>query len=514
MDDCDVFVVGAGPTGLVLALLLVRLGARVRIIDKAATPGQTSRAIGVQARTLEQYRFAGLARDVIDGGFPAKGVNLWVKGERRGRLELEEIGKGLTPFPYLLIYAQDEHEKFLISCLARAGIRVERPAELVALRTSGEGVRARVRRAGGATEECNARYLVGCDGARSFAREALRVGYPGGTYSHLFYVADIEGAGPTMNDEVHFALEDDSNFLACIALRPGHARLIGTVRDETGRKNDELGWEDVSKRAIQRLRLEISRMNWFSTYRVHHRVASDFRVGRVFLVGDAAHIHSPVGAQGMNTGIGDAMNLAWKLAAVLRGHADAHLLDTYERERMPFAKRLVRSTDRAFELLSADGPIANRVRVGLAPQLLTSLFQSERARRFLFRTVSQINIRYRNSWLSEGRAGKIQGGDRLPWLSPDGSADNFEPLSSLGWQVHVCGVPDDYLGKACSARHLPLHAFPWNEKAATAGFARDAAYLVRPDGYVALAAPALHAAEELGQYLATRNIRVGERGTL
>jgi 2-polyprenyl-6-methoxyphenol hydroxylase-like FAD-dependent oxidoreductase len=425
---------------------------------------------------------------------------------------LEEIGKGLSPFPYLLAYAQEEHERLLISKLAAHGVEVERPTEVVALSTADNHVLARLRHANGTTDECEATYVVGCDGARSFVREALRVQYPGGTYSHLFYVADVEASGPTMNGEAHFALEDDGNFLACIALRKNQARLIGTVRDDAAKQEHELGWDDISKRVLERLSLEVARVNWFSTYRVHHRVALDFRVGRVFLAGDAAHIHSPVGGQGMNTGIGDAVNLAWKLAAVVHGHASAYILDSYERERLPFAKRLVRTTDRVFELMSADGLIARKVRVGVAPQLLMSLFQSERARRLLFRTVSQINIRYRNSWLSEGRAGRIEGGDRLPWVASQDSADNFEPLSSLGWQVHVYGLADDYLAKACVARHLPLHAFPWSADAERAGLEKDAIYLIRPDGYVALAASGPEPAEQLGRYLAARNLRFGDGG--
>lgn len=514
MSRTDVLVAGAGPTGLVLALWLSRLGVRVRIVDKAAEPGRTSRAIGVQARTLEEYRFAGIAPGVVAAGFPESGLNFWVKGERRARLELRDIGKGLSPYPYLLAYAQDEHEKFLISKLTDLGVDVERSTELAGLDPTDDGMVARLRKADGSVELCHASYVAGCDGARSFVRESLKIGYPGGTYAHTFYVADVAASGPTMNGEAHFAFDDDSNLLACIALGPGHARLIGTVRDDAVRSGGELRWDDVSRRVIELLALKVESVNWFSTYRVHHRVAMDFRVGRVFLVGDAAHIHSPVGGQGMNTGIGDAINLAWKLAATLHGHVDPYVLESYERERLPFAKRLVRSTDRMFELLSARGPIAARMRVGVMPRLMKYAFDSEKTRRFLFRTISQIGVRYRKSWLSEGSAGTLHGGDRLPWVPANGSADNFAPLASLGWQIHVYGRPSDYLASACAARHLPLHAFEWSAAAESAGLARDAAYLVRPDGYVALAADSTDAPERLGNYLARRNIRFDSNGTV
>src|SRR5581483_4477180 len=161
------------------------------------------------------------------------------------------------------------------------------------------------------------------------------------------------------------------------------------------------------------------------TYRVHHRVAEHFREGRVFLLGDAAHIHSPVGGQGMNTGIGDAVNLGWKLAGVLRGRAPAGILDTFEPERIAFARRLVATTDQAFTAVTSNSDLARLARLEIVPHLLPMLFSAERSRRFMFRTVSQIAINYRSSDLSEGRTGKLRGGDRLPWLKLDENTDNF-----------------------------------------------------------------------------------------
>ena len=158
-----------------------------------------------------------------------------------------------------------------------------------------------------------------------------------------------------MNGELHVAL-DTSDFLAVFPLKEdGRARLIGTVRADAEHRHENLSWDDVSTRVIEWMRIDVERVNWFSTYHVHHRVADRFRKGRAFLLGDAAHIHSPVGGQGMNTGIGDAVNLAWKLAAVVHGRADASLLDSYEPERIAFARRLVATTDRAFTGVTSDG---------------------------------------------------------------------------------------------------------------------------------------------------------------
>ncbi len=507
MQKNDALIAGAGPTGLVLALWLTRLGVRVRIIDKAPEPGQNSRAVGVQARTLELYRQMGLADLLVARGLPAAAANLWVKGKHEAHLEFGAMGKGQSPFPYMLIYPQDEHEKLLIEHLARAGVQVERPTDLLDFEDKGDRITARLRREGGSVELCEADYLAGCDGARSSVRQGLRIEYRGATYGHLFYVADVEASGPQMNGELHIAL-DDGDFLACFPLDRAHtrARIIGALR-RGAHEHDALDWTDVSPGVLERIALTVARVNWFSTYRVHHRVASSFRVGRAFLLGDAAHIHSPVGGQGMNTGIGDAINLAWKLASALRDRADSTILDSYEAERAPFAKRLVATTDRVFELVSAEGPIVNSVRVGVAPHLLAMLFRSATVRRLLFGTISQIKVNYRGTPLSEGRAGRVRGGDRLPWVASSGGADNFEPLASLGWQAHVYGSEAPDLRKTCESRNVPLHVFPWAVAAESAGLAKDAVYLVRPDAYVAMAAAASEAAQSLTRYLETRNIR-------
>src|SRR5947207_5429691 len=180
------------------------------------------------------------------------------------------------------------------------------------------------------------------------------------------------------------------------------------------------------------MRIDVERVHWFSTYRVHHRVADRFFEGRAFIVGDAAHVHSPVGGQGMNTGIGDAANLAWKLAAVLRGRAHAAVLDSYEPERIAFANRLVATTDQAFTGVTSRGAIARSVRLGIAPRVLPALFTIPAFRRLMFRTVSQTAVHYRDSALSEGSAGDVHGGDRLPWVPPREGADDdhFSALTS------------------------------------------------------------------------------------
>ncbi|KNH29960.1 FAD-dependent oxidoreductase [Pseudomonas syringae] len=486
MNRSDVLIIGAGPTGLVLALWLSKLGIAVRIIDKTSTPGTTSRALAVQARTLELYSQLDLSDAVVQNGHKVAAANFWVKGEPVARLPLSTIGEGLTPYAFLEIYPQDEHERLLIERLEAFGITVERDTELQSFEETSDGITARLRLPDGQQETCQACYLAGCDGARSIVRKTLDTGFPGGTYQQIFYVADVQARGPTFNGELHVDL-DEADFLAVFPLAgEGRARLIGTVRDERADRAETLQFEDVSSRAIEHLKVQIDQVNWFSTYRVHHRVADHFRTGRAFLLGDAAHVHSPAGGQGMNTGIGDAINLAWKLATVLSGGATPKLLDSYETERIAFARRLVATTDRVFSFVTADGPIADVMRMRVAPFLIPKMISFEAAREFMFRTVSQTTLNYRGMPLSEGVAGHVHGGDRLPWAH-DGEGDNFESLKNPSWQVHVYGDTSDEMIVWCTEHHLPLQVFDWRPVFETVGLARNGFYLLRPDTYVAIA---------------------------
>ena len=492
MDDptsqhCDVLIVGAGPTGLVLALCLTRLGVKVRIVDKTDRPGTTSRALAVQARTLELYRALDLDREIVARGHATRAGNFWVHGQRAARIALDSAGRDITPYPFMFIFPQDEHEQLLIARLADHGVVVERHTELSETSQGVDGIEAILRGPQGTQERCGAAYVAGCDGASSTVRHALGIAFSGGTYRQLFYVADVDAAGPPIDGELHIDL-DEADFLAVFPLAAeGRVRLIGTVRDDRADASHTLCFDDVRARAIEHLKIDVRRVNWFSTYRVHHRVASRFRDGRAFLLGDAAHIHSPAGGQGMNTGIGDAINLAWKIAAVLKGQATEALLDSFEAERIGFARRLVRTTDRVFTLATKEGRIADAIRLRAVPLLLPRLAKLASARDFIFRTLSQTSLHYRHSPLSSGRVGDIRGGERMPWVAGQGD-DDFARAHGQSWQVHVYGPADEPLRAWCAKRGVPLRQIDWRAECAAAGLRQHALYLVRPDGYVALAA--------------------------
>ena len=493
-----------------LALWLTRCGIRVRIIDKAAEPGTTSRALAVQVRTLELYRQLGIADALIAEGVKVPALNFWARGKRAARVQIAEIGEGLTPYPFILVHPQDKHERLLIRELEALGVTVERPVELMDLEQSERGVRATLRRADGAEEVCETAWLAGCDGASSAVRHELGIGFPGGTYTGRFYVADVDATGAAANGEPHVDFEEADFALVFPMNGEGRVRLVGIVRGVADGAHDTLTFEDVRGRAVENLGLDVTNVNWFSTYKVHHRVADRFRDRRVFLLGDAAHIHSPVGGQGMNTGIGDAVNLAWKLAAVLTQESPATLLDTYETERIAFARVLVATTDRAFTIVTQPGALARLARTRVVPLVAPALLRLRAVRRCMFRRVSQVGVRYRDSTLSEGRAGSVDGGDRLPWVETTPGLDNFAPLASLAWQAHVYGTAHAGVAETCAALHLPLHVFAWSDAMGSAGFARDALYLIRPDGYVALA-DAAGSVETLRAYADGRFTRAAER---
>ncbi len=399
-------------------------------------------------------------------------------------ISFKEMGAGLSPYPFALAYPQDDHERFLIEKLKKEGCEVQWGAKLTGFSEYENGVRATIEHSTGQVEQAESAYICGCDGARSCVRETLHVGFPGGTYEQLFYVADVKIARGFDRD-LYINLGEHILSLMFPVRSSGMQRLIGLVPPELSHR-ETLGFEDIRGFVEPLLDVKVTEVNWFSTYRVHHRVAGKFRVGRAFLVGDAAHIHSPVGGQGMNTGIGDAVNLGWKLAQVLRSRAHISLLDSYEPERIGFARSLVSTTDRAFTGLVAEGLAGEFTRRIVAPLAFAIATRFSLSRHAMFRMISQTRIHYPNSPLSQGVAGDVHGGDRLPWTGTH-AQDNFEPLRSLDWQAHVYGDIDKDLETACRELDLPLHAFAWSDGAKDAGLKRDALYLVRPDGYIALA---------------------------
>jgi 2-polyprenyl-6-methoxyphenol hydroxylase-like FAD-dependent oxidoreductase len=305
--DTDVLVVGAGPTGLMLANQLGRQGVRARIVDRHAGPLLQTRALGVQARTLEIYSHLGIVERALELGKRATGANIWAHGRLAARLPLGDIGRDLSPYPFLLILGQDDNERLLGEALQHWGMAIAWNTELVGLVQEADQVIARLKEPDGTIREVTAAWVAGCDGARSAVRELSAIAFQGAPYEHVFFVADTQMTGPMVPDELNVYLWREGFHLFFPMRGTDHWRVVGIVPPAL-RGRDDLTLDEVipSIREEAGSGLSFQGCSWFSTYRIHHRRAERFRDGRCFLLGDAAHIHSPVGAQGMNTGLQDA----------------------------------------------------------------------------------------------------------------------------------------------------------------------------------------------------------------
>lgn len=521
--DSDVLIVGAGPTGLMLANQLGRRGVRAIIIDRHSGPAQQSRAMAVQARTLEIYAKLGLADRALELGRRGNGGNMWANGKKLARIPLGEIGRSMSPFPYVLMLGQDDNERIMGEHLHNWGMAVQWNTEITAIQQEPGHVTATIRQPDGSHREVTAAYVAGCDGGRSAVRELSGITFPGAPYEHVFFVADTEATGPMVPEELNAYMWRDGFHLLFPMRGKDRWRAIGILPKHL-RARDDLTFEEVIP-AVRReagANLSFGKCDWFSTYRIHHRCAERFRDRRCFLLGDAAHVHSPAGGQGMNTGLQDAYNLAWKLALVVKGRADAALLDTYESERIPVARRLLRTTDRLFTLLVSDSWLAGVFRTRIAARVLAFAMTFERARKLAFRTISQIGIRYRKSPLSLTLAGLPEGapiaGDRFPWLElklrADGPAEDlFQKLDDTHFNLVVMGQPAPSAGSPGLDDMLRIQAIPDDPtniaELARVGISGPVFYLLRPDGHVGLAGTRLDP-DVVTRYLSERHIRLDQ----
>jgi 2-polyprenyl-6-methoxyphenol hydroxylase-like FAD-dependent oxidoreductase len=499
--DVDVLIVGAGPTGLMLANQLARRGVKPVIIDRHSGPAQQSRAMAVQARTMEIYAKMGIIDKALALGARASGANMWANGRWTARIPVGDIGQSMSPFPFVLMLGQDDNERIMGDKLRDYGVTVEWNTELTALEQQPDYVKVTLKQPDGTSRTIKAAWVAGCDGSRSPVREMSGITFPGAPYQHTFFVADTEATGSMRPDELNVYLWKDGFHLFFPMRGKGAWRVIGILPKHL-RERDDLTFEEVEPAIKQEAgtNLSFKTCHWFSTYRIQHRAAEHFRDRRCFLLGDAAHIHSPAGAQGMNTGLQDAYNLAWKLALVVQGRADPTLLDTYERERIPVAKRLLETTDRAFQLIVADGWLGSLFRTRILANVAARAMTFERVRQLAFRTISQIGISYPKSPLSQATSDLPKdapaAGDRFPWmrlkLEPNGSTQGlFRQLDDTEFNLLLIGQPSVSAGALGDLEEfVRVHAIP-ADLANEAELARvkvpqPSFYLLRPDGHVGL----------------------------
>jgi 2-polyprenyl-6-methoxyphenol hydroxylase-like FAD-dependent oxidoreductase len=473
--------------------------------------------MAVQARTLEIYAKMGVVDEALSLGAIGAGANMWANGRWTARIPVGEMGQDLSPYPFVLMLGQDENERILGASLAREGVDIAWNTELTALEQHPNHVEVTLKQPNGTSRNIRAKWVAGCDGSRSPVRELCQIGFPGAPYAQTFFVADTAATGSMKPDELNVYLWQDGFHLFFPMRGQDRWRVIGILPEHL-RQRDDVRFEDV----VAAIQLEAGsdlafhECSWFSTYKIHHRAAERFRDRRCFLLGDAAHVHSPMGAQGMNTGLQDAYNLAWKLALVVQGRADARLLDTYEQERIPVAQQLLETTDRAFQMVVSDGWLPRFLRTKVIARVAAAAMTFARVRRLAFRTISQIGIHYPNSMLTTSRSGLPKtapsAGDRFPWLKlefgPAGSVtDLYREFDDRQFNLLIFGQPADFphsrlaYGDLLRVHVISQSAHNTRELARTK-IPQTSYYLLRPDGHVGLCGAQLNSSDVM-HYLAS-----------
>jgi 2-polyprenyl-6-methoxyphenol hydroxylase-like FAD-dependent oxidoreductase len=530
-SSTDVLVVGAGPTGLVMGAELCRRGINCRVIDTERGTTDKSKAIGIQSRTMELFENMGLADEFIARGLQMKAVNIYDEGKRIIRLPFDELNNS---YPFLLMIPQSATEEILLSNLIYHNGEVERQRRLISFTQDASGITAMVAHANGEMETITAKWLIGCDGAHSTVRHQLNIPFEGNEYEDGFQLADVSIDWQLTREEFHLIIHD--GWLMAAFPLPGAGnryRLLLDVPAANAPKDKVPALEELQAVVDKRSHVKamLSDPKWTANYRIHRRIVSKLREGRVFLAGDAAHIHSPAAAQGMNTGIQDVFNLAWKLALVVNGNAPESLLESYHLERYPVEKGVLKRTDLLLKMVSLKNPLLMGVRDFVAPLL----FGFHVVKKRLAEQISELAIEYKNSpVISTLRCqGHFGAGERLPdaIFSRKGTADSASIYSLLrngkhlllllagekpdlselrglrqtadtvkafaNGQVDLCLISDgDEVEnfEGCELLGTEGHAGVYSDSGACV-------YLVRPDGYIAFCADADQAAEAIIRYL-------------
>ncbi|KVE25249.1 FAD-binding monooxygenase [Burkholderia singularis] len=510
-----VLIVGAGPTGLAAAICLARARVPVRIVDQAAQPARHSRAIGIQARTLELFEQQRVVEPFVALGHRARVATLYSGGQQIAQLDFDPLQ---TRYPYLLLLDQSITERLLTEHLASFGVEVERNVALVHCADPRGTLEVTLRHGDGRQEQMQPSYVVAADGAHSTLRRLLDIEFAGHAFEQTFMLADLDIATGWPDDEIHLFTTSEG-IAGLFPMGGGRYRLVADRPPRNGALNDEGGPSLELCRDVVRARvtpgLELGGLAWSSYFHLHSRMVAQLRHGRVFFAGDAAHVHSPAGAQGMNTGIQEAFNLGWKLARVLIGNAPDRLLDTYHAERHPIERDVLRQTGFVTHVVEADRGPLKLLREHVVP-ILSSFGPLRDAAR---RTLSELALQYRKSPLTLERA--LDGGPRAGERAPDavvrvldgplGQAPGVATLFDLHDPAHFtllvleqhapgddAAAPADTHGRALAVelgRSMPAAVRCWRVTDAEGdvapsladgyGRTRPAFYLLRPDGYVA-----------------------------
>jgi 2-polyprenyl-6-methoxyphenol hydroxylase-like FAD-dependent oxidoreductase len=500
----SVLVVGAGPTGLTLASQIHAHGGRVRIIERRLARRQ-SRAFVVHPRTLEVLAPLGVTDELIARGDPSARAIVRAAG-RAASVTLARPGISDTAYPFLLAIPQVAVEEVLEDHLRRVGIAVERGVELISLSQGPDSVQSVLHHQGGHLEHAAANYLVGCDGADSTVRRATGIRFPSRDYRPTLLMANLDAEGDLDPSAVNGYVGAEGILFLFPSPDAAGWRMLTVGAPRSGETHPDLSTLQSVADRFTGGSLRLANLAWSTTVRLRRGQATRYRLGRVLLAGDAAHLHSPAGAQGMNTGIQDACNLGWKLALVSTGVAAPRLLASYQPERWPVARRIRQLTDLAFLMEAGDLPPVGWLRRFVTP-LMLPLVHRRAVPAWGFRILGGLRIRYRGSPVVEDAdpapPWAVHAGDRLVngLVIRDGQRVWLhDALQPPGFHVLLCGRPDDFdPGEVEEMRRgsdAPLHMHrlapgpgpgllgdPERTVLRRLG-GTPAVHLIRPDGYV------------------------------
>ncbi|HSP98290.1 MAG TPA: FAD-dependent monooxygenase [Candidatus Dormibacteraeota bacterium] len=482
--EYDVLVAGAGPVGLTLAGLLARLGLRCLAIDRAAVRTDKSKALVMWPRTLELLQSVGAVQPFLAAGTPAYRGRVFSHGRPLAQLDLSRSG---SVFASALMIPQSESERLLEADALAAGVELARQTELLRFSPAAEGVRVVLRAADGSERERSCAWLVGCDGAHSTVRHGLGLDFAGTAENADWFLADVHVAGGLARDEVSIHLHPEG-VLAIFPIPPDRFRLIGDIGPSRGEHPPEPTMADVQSLLDRRGPSGLTAHDpvWLSGFRINDRQVPTYRVGRVVLAGDAAHIHSPAGGQGMNTGMHDAFNLAWKLALTQQGRAKSALLDSYQAERHPVGAMIVRGAG----ALTRMGTLRNPLARGLRDAVIRALLRIPAAQDAVVSVLTETAIRYRQSPLVRDERAAVprrgvRAGDRMPDLAlRDGSLH-----ARLRGGRHALLVPGGGNGVAAAVAAAFPDLCDVHEIGADV-FGAEVVAVVRPDTYLGYLGPA------------------------
>jgi 2-polyprenyl-6-methoxyphenol hydroxylase-like FAD-dependent oxidoreductase len=479
----SVLVVGAGPTGMTMAIELRRMGFEVRIVERSNHMALHSQALVVQARTLEQLQRYGIATKAVERGRKLGKAKFTSEGKELFRIRLDQIpGR----YPYVLFLPQSETEAILNEKMESLGVKTERETELVSFSQDGGGVTAVLRDGAGKEETVRARWMVGCDGAKSTVRTQAGIKFAGEGVGLSFFLGDVEIEGPDVpDDELSIHLhKGDVVFMG--RLTDTLTRVIVALHSKQGGgEEQELSIEDFQEAIDETgVQVKVKSAEWMTPFRVNDLQAAQYRAGGIFLAGDASHIHSPVGGQGMNTGMQDAANLAWKLAAVARG-GDARLLDSYYEERGAVGKALLRFTGGGLKMATSANPVVEKVRDALLP-LLVGLHPVQKQ---VAGFISETAIEYRSSSIvmEKGGDGELRAGDRMPDFTVGASSllKNWTDGRHLAVMFDASDAEmDEVRSGLVGARVVSVRSEELDEAGRKWMGAKKKLMIVRPDGYV------------------------------